>query len=156
MDFGKTFDMLHWKTLLEKWTSIGLNVSAATWVKKTPNTFLKEKKKPTQKTKPHQTKSKQKNHPQPPPKTKLKKQPTKKPNPNQKTTTTKTKQKNPSKKKIPENKTKQKRWKNPTQNPPKKHYESWEIKRNVTQNWTVAGSHPALFWWLLVICKMGC
>lgn len=45
MDFGKTFDMLHWKTLLEKWTSIGLNVSAATWVKKTPNTFLKEKKK---------------------------------------------------------------------------------------------------------------
>lgn len=42
MDSGKTFDMLHCETLHEKRTSIGLNVSAAMSVKKTPNTLLKK------------------------------------------------------------------------------------------------------------------
>lgn len=50
MDSGKTFNMLHCKTLHEKRTSIGLNVSAATLVKETPNILLKKK---TQKPKPN-------------------------------------------------------------------------------------------------------
>lgn len=65
MDFGKTFDMLHCKTLLEKQTSIGLNVSAATWVKKTPNTLLKNNPPKLNHTKPNPNK---KNTPSPHPK----------------------------------------------------------------------------------------
>lgn len=28
-----------------------------------------------------------------------------------------------------------------------------EMKRNAKQKWMVAGSHLALLWWLLVLCK---
>lgn len=66
MDSGKTFNMLLCKTLHEKRTVIGLNVSAAMMVRKTPNTLLK-KKNPNHTE--NQNKPKQKTHSQPPPKT---------------------------------------------------------------------------------------
>lgn len=147
MDSGKTFDMLHCKTLHEKRASIGLNLSAAMSVKKTPNTLLKKTQKTP--TKPKQKKPTLNPHPKPN-KNKRAKPPNKQTIKSPQTTQTK----NP-RKKIP--KTKQNKnddEKKSIRNPLKTHHENREIKRNVPQNWMVAGSHLSLFWWLLVMCEL--